>query len=125
MEANKDAFKGNFIFGHGIMQTDYDKTVVSSNEVFVVNSPLISLGEPFRTLARNHADKTIFNEAFYALTYSDIEDKCSGMIKEWIADNDPQENYKMRSICTRMVIYLLENIDIVRKRYQSILKRIR
>ncbi len=130
MEAHEKVYKGNFIFGHGVMKTDYDSTfdeiqkpsmrtnhfmgipVVSGNEVFVVNSPLISLGEPFRTVARNHINETLFNEDFYKLTYDDVNGKCARILDEWLADDNPENITKMRSVSTRMVIYMLQNMDV-------------
>lgn len=130
MEVYEKVYKGNFIFGHGIMKTDYKSTleeiqqpsmrtnhfmgipVVSGNEVFIVNSPLISLGEPFRTLAREHIDETIFNEAFYDLTYDQVVEKCAIPLQEWLEDPNPKDITTMRSVSTRMVILLCEDILI-------------
>ena len=130
MEVYKKIYKGNFIFGHGIMKTDFDSThkeiqqpsmrtnhfmgvpVVSGNEVFIVNSPMISLGEPYRRLAREHVDKTIFNEAFYDLSYDSIKQKCAVPLKDWQADKDPKDITTMRSVATRMVILLCQDLLI-------------
>jgi len=130
MEVYQRVYKGNFIFGHGVMKTDFQSTideikhpsmrtnhfmgipVVSGNEVFIVNSPLISLGEPFRTLAREHIDETIFDEAFYSLTYEDVIEKCAVPLKEWLESPKPQDIITMRSVSTRMTILLCDDLLI-------------
>lgn len=138
MEIHQKVYKGNFIFGHGVMKTDYDSTVkeikepsmrtnhfmgipvVSGNEVFVVNSPLISLGEPFRTLARQHVNGTIFNADFQALTYEDIKAKCQTTLDDWLADPKSEDITIMRSVSTRMVINVLQNIDVGKEVSESV-----
>lgn len=130
MEVYQRVYKGNFIFGHGVMKTDFQSTideikqpsmrtnhfmgipVVSGNEVFIVNSPLISLGEPFRTLAREHVDETIFDEEFYSLTYEDVVEKCAVPLQEWLDDPNPQDITTMRSVSTRMTILLCDDLLI-------------
>lgn len=133
MLLHQKIYKGNFIFGGGIMKTDYASAVaeipkpsmrtnsfmglpvVSGNEVFVVNSPLISLGEPFRTLARKHIDETIFTPELSALSYEDVKTKCKDILSEWLADTNAQDITVMRSTPTRMVILLLQNMVISKK----------
>ncbi|BDS15342.1 cytochrome P450 [Aureispira anguillae] len=130
MEVYQKIYKGNFIFGHGIMKTDFESTlheiqqpsmrtnhfmgipVVSGNEVFIVNSPLISLGEPYRRLAREHIDETIFTADFYDLTYDKIKETCAVPLQEWLEDKDPKNITTMRSVSTRMVILLCQGIPI-------------
>lgn len=138
MELNQKIFGGNFIFGAGVMVTDFETTVkeipklsyrtnnfmgipvVSGNEVFVVNSPMISLGEPFRTLAREHVEKTVFTPAIDSLTYDDVKKKCHTILQEWVADEKASAITIMRSVSTRMIIYLLQEIDIGKKVSESV-----
>jgi len=137
MQLNQKVFGGNFIFGSGVMVTDYKTTaeaipkpslrtnnfmgipVVSGNEVFVVNSPMISLGEPFRTLARQDAEKTVFTPEIAALNYEKVKSKCGTILSDWVADDKASEITIMRSVATRMIIFLLQDIDIGKKTAES------
>lgn len=133
MLLHQKIYKGNFIFGHGVMKTDYSSAiseiprpslrtnsfmgipVVSGNEVFVVNSPLISLGEPFRTLVRKHIEETIFTPELAALDYDQVKLKCTEILAEWVSEDNAKDITIMRSTSTRMIILLLQNITISKK----------
>jgi hypothetical protein len=130
MKIHQKVYGGNFIFGYGVMITDYKHTVgdlprpshrtnnfmgvsvVSGNEVFVVNTPMISMGEPFRTLARQHLDNTVFTPDVAALNYEQIKTKCAPILQEWLEDKNASNITVMRSTCTRMIILLLQDILI-------------
>jgi hypothetical protein len=138
MVLNQKLFGGNFIFGSGLMVTDYKTTaaeiprpshrknnfmgipIVSVNEAFVVNSPMISLGEPFRTLARNHVNETVFTPELSALDYEQVKNKCKGILSEWLEDEKASDITVMRSVATRMIIFLLQDIDIGKKTSESV-----
>lgn len=130
MKVHQSIYGGNFIFGYGVMVTDHQTmaesmprpshrtndfmgiSVVSGNEVFVVNSPLISLGEPNRTVVREHLDKTVFTAEISALDYEQVKTKCELILNEWCDDPNASKITIMRSASTRIIILLLENILI-------------
>ena len=131
-------YGGNFIFGKGVMVTDYPTmaaavpqpshrtnlfmgiNVVSGNEVFVTNSPMIAQGEPFRTLARNDLEENLFTPEVRALDYTAIKDKSAHILEEWLADPEASEILKMRSVATRLFVFLLSGITITKEDSESI-----
>ena len=130
MTLHQKVYGGNFIFGRGVMITDFDTiseqlswpshrtnefmgiSVVSGNEVFVGNAPMIALGQPFRGVLRNHLNETLFTPEFYEYDYESVQTKCREILDDWVADPKASDIKIMRSCSTRMFVKLLCDITI-------------
>ena len=140
MVLHQKVFGGNFIFGKGVMVTDYETiaaevplpshrtnrfmgiSVVSGNEVFVTNSPMIAQGEPFRTLAREHLEETMFTPEVRALDLAKVKETCAGVLSDWVADPNASDIPVMRSVSTRMIVLLLTGITITKEDSELVTK---
>lgn len=138
MQLYEEVYGGDFLFGHAFMATDFDTTdrevrlpshrtsnfmgigTVSSNEVFVVNAAMISLGEPFRGVLRRHIEETVFTDSIDALTYDDVVTRCRGALDEWTADPRAADIVVMRSVATRMIVLLLEDVLISKRDSETV-----
>jgi hypothetical protein len=138
MQLYEKVYGGDFLFGHAVMVTDFETTdreirlpshrtstfmgigTVSSNGVFVVNAAMISLGEPFRGVLRRHIEENVFTDAIDALTYDDVVTKCRTALDEWTADPRAAEIVVMRSVATRMIVLLLENVLISKQDSEAV-----
>ncbi len=138
MTLHQKVYGGNFIFGRGVMITDHETaaremplpshrtnefmgiSVVSGNEVFVTNAPMIALGQPFRGILRNHLDETQFNEDFYKIDYATVQETCATILEEWVADPKASEITIMRSCATRVFIKMLSDITIPKDVSESV-----
>ena len=138
MTLHQKVYGGNFIFGRGVMITDHETTaaeislpshrtndfmgisVVSGNEVFVSNSPMIALSQPSRGVLRKHIDETVFTAEFHALDYEAVKEKCSEILDEWLADPKAEEVKIMRSCTTRIFVKMMSDITITKEDSESV-----
>lgn len=138
MKLHQKVYGGNFIFGRGVMVTDHQTaaeeislpshrtndfmgiSVVSGNEVFVVNSPMIALGQPFRGIIRKHLNETQFTPDFYTIDYETVREKCNTILQEWVVDPKAEEIKIMRSCATRIFVKMLSDITISKEDSESV-----
>jgi len=138
MLLHQKAYGGNFIFGKGVMVTDYQTiadavpkpshrtnlfmgiNVVSGNEVFVTNSPMIAQGEPFRTLARQDLEENLFTPEVRALDYAAIKEKGAHILSDWLANPKASDILIMRSTTTRLFVFLLSGITLSKEDAESV-----
>lgn len=130
LRLHQRVFKGNFIFNQGVMKVDYASiereiqmpsmrrnillgaSVNGLGEAFSMNAPIISLGEPLRTQAREFLDAQVFLPDIMTLSHTAIRAKCAQILQEWVDGEKPADNVMMRSVITRMTIFLLEGVLI-------------
>ncbi len=134
--ANK---RGNFIFGAGVMITDYDaaatalakplfknnnfmgvRIVAGDNDVFATNSPMLQQGPPLRKQSRAYLDKHIFTEAVHALDYEAVRGACQEILDDWSSDPKMANWLVIRSVVTRMTLQLLGGKTVSHEEAKSI-----
>ena len=138
MELHQKVYGGNFIFGRGVMITDHETaaremplpshrtnefmgiSVVSGNEVFVTNAPMIAMGQPFRGIVRKHLNETQFTPEFYEIDYDTVRERCETILGEWVADPKAAEITVMRSCATRVFIEMLCDVTITKALSESV-----
>lgn len=130
---HQKVYGGNFIFGQGVMKVDHQsiereiqllsprKNIIGSGVVsalgdaFVTNAAMTSLGEPVRTQVREYLDKHYFLPELKALSWEDLQTKCAVILEEWVEGENPEGIVQMRSVATRMIIFLTAGILISKK----------
>ncbi len=132
-------YKGNFIFGDGVMVTDYETTaegikqlsfrgnnfmgvniVSSESDVFASNAGILNQNQPVRRLTRDYMDAHIFTESALALTYDAIRQKCDEILSDWSSDPKMTKMMTIRSAATRIFLKLLSDITVTEDDAKSV-----
>lgn len=135
---HQKVYGGNFILNKSVAKVDYASiereiqipslrknillgaALSSLGDGFVMNAPIIALGEPIRTQAREYLDAHHFLPQVITLTHSDIRQKAGTILQEWVDGENPANMRIMRSTITRLVIFLVEGIGISKKDAEAV-----
>ena len=134
-----DIYRGNFIFGQGIMVTDYQSAadnlvkpleknnnfmcvpiITNKREIFATYSPILQQNPPVRELTRNYLDTHVFTPQVREHSYESIQTICQDILKEWAASPKMTNNFKLRSVVTRIFIKLLADVTLTPEEAESV-----
>ena len=131
MLIHRRAYGGNFVFGRGVMVTDYDSaaeaivkpslrgnnfmgvSLVSSDcSAFGTNAGILNQCPPIRDATRAYVDRTIFTEDVMALGLDSVRDRCREVIDDWAAGPNMATMLMIRSTVTRAFLKILSGTTI-------------
>lgn len=124
-------YGGNFIFGSGVMVTDFDsaahaiaqplyknsdfmgvKIVSSDNGAFATNCPILLQSPPIRRLTRQYIDDHIFTPTVQDLGHEAVREQCGVILEDWSASPTMAKMLTIRSTVTRIFLRLLSGVTI-------------
>jgi hypothetical protein len=131
MELHWKIYRGNFIFGNGVMVTDFDsaaqaivqplyknsdfmgvKIVSSDNGAFATNCPILLQSPPIRKLTRQYIDDHIFTPVVQDLGLEAVREQCREILEDWSASPKMAKMLAIRSTVTRIFLKLLSGTTI-------------
>jgi hypothetical protein len=124
-------YKGNFLFGNGVMVTDHATTaaeiaqpvvrgnnfmgvdiVASQSAVFATNAPILNQCPPIRSSTRNYLDTHIFTPDVLAFDDATVRARLAEILDEWKQHPQMSNMWVLRSACTRVFLKLLSGKTI-------------
>lgn len=131
MELHWKIYKGNFIFGNGVMVTNYNLAVAgitkpmfknnnfmgvgivsSASDAFATNTGILQQNPPIRQLTRKYIDDNIFTGPVMAMNYDSIKNQCGEILKGWESDPKMANTVAIRSAVIQMTFRVLTNKTI-------------
>lgn len=139
MLLHAEAYGGNYVFGKSVMITDHATAsaemglpsvranhfmgvniVGSASDVFATNCPMINMGEPIRTLARQYLDREIIPPQVRDMDYDTVRSQCASILSDWSADAKMADQLVMRSAVTRVILQLIAKTTITKNDSESV-----
>ncbi|MES2663971.1 MAG: cytochrome P450 [Pseudomonadota bacterium] len=133
MQLHEKIYGGNFIFGRGLMLTDYNSTaqdivkpiyktndfmgvniVSSTTDVFSTNSGILNQNQPIRKSTRHYVNDNIFTPRVQAYTYDQVLTESKSILRDWSDDKNMLSTFKIRGAVTRIFIQLLAQTKITK-----------
>lgn len=131
MRMHRRIYGGNFIFGRGLMVTDYATTaaaiaqpgfrgnnfmgvniVASDSGVFATNAGILNQCPPIRASTRAYLDQHVFTPHVYAHGLASVRGECAEIFHEWRARPRMASAFVIRGTVTRVFLRLLSGRTI-------------
>lgn len=121
-----NVFRGNFIFGRGIMVIDYDSTaaaiaqptfrgnnfmgvniVASDPGAFATNSGILNQCPPIRASTRAYLDQHVFTPHVRGHSFESVRAEIADVLAEWSAEPKMASVFPIRTTVTRIFLKVL------------------
>lgn len=131
MQLHARVYGGNFLFGNGVMVTDYATTdadirklacrgnnfmgvgiVASESAVFATNAPILNQCPPIRASTRNYLDTHVFTPEVMARDDAAVRAQCGEILDDWVRHPRMANMFVLRSATTRVCLKVLTGITI-------------
>jgi cytochrome P450 len=132
-------YGGNFVFGRGIMVTDYVSTaeavvrpacrgnnfmgvniVASDSNAFGTNTGILNQCPPIRNSTRAYLDQNIFTPHVRAHTLATVQAEVADILAEWAANPRMATVFVLRTVVTRVFLKLLSGVTVPEPEARSV-----
>ena len=129
MQLHARVYGGNFLFGNGVMVTDYATTDTDirklacrgnnfmgvglvATEAFATNAPIIHQCPPIRTSTRHYLDTQVFTPEVRGRDDAAVRAQCREILDDWVRHPRMANMYVLRSATTRVCLKVLTGITV-------------